>query len=36
MFKATEVFQVDGFGFIGTCKWSFKRTDSTPPSVPGC
>ncbi len=35
-YKAASIFQVDGFGAFASCKWTFKRTDSTPPNVPTC
>ncbi len=35
-YKASSIFEGDGFGVFGSCKWTFKRADPTPPSVPTC
>jgi hypothetical protein len=35
-FKAISIFQDDDGPTFGTCKWNYKRTDATPPSVTPC
>jgi hypothetical protein len=35
-YKAASIFQGDGFDVFGSCRWTFKRTDPTPPDVPVC
>src|SRR5262245_24019779 len=35
-YRAKSIFEADSFGAFGSCNWTFKRADPTPPTVPTC